>query len=355
MLYLKKLPSGKYAFARSTKRKKWFVDFIFVDEPKKKEDKKSDEDENPQIVTRPTSWHYPWNWQYGSCQYPYWSFPNWQDPNWQYQYPGWQYPDRYPQQNIWNTSDMGSGAAPAVSHLAPAPPPPPYNLPDAGVAWPSNAPDNPGDDSLALSSMVAQAGSIIPQQQEAPVLTDRHVPVLATPTSPPANHPSPNHPPATHPPITHSPTKQPPVNHPPADYLPAMSMIPNVPAAATVPKPPQDEPKHTCIICRRVRSPVYHAKHPIQPGEPPRIDVCRKCQNQDTSSDEAADGGNKRARRRQTRRDRPRRGADTRDRQVVRSDMATDSDSSEQSDHGAERTNRYRHASVHRNRRDDRR
>lgn len=306
MLYLKKLPSGKYVFARSAKEKKWTVDFIFVDDSKKKEKKKS-EDEKQHVVTGPSYSHDPWNWHYPSWQYPY------------SQYPNWQYPAAYPPQNTWDPLDLGSSSMPAVGPLAPAPPPPPYNPPDTGAARPDHAHGNPRDDPLALASMVAQP-TVTQQQPETSMPTDRHVPAPAPPSSPPANPP------------------------------PGTSMVPNGPVPDTAPKAQGAEPKHTCMFCSRARSPAYHARNPMRPGESPIRGVCHKCNDYNTSSDEAADNANKRRRKRHSKKDKSGRGADRRDRPVVYVDIPTDSDTTDQSDHGSRRPDRRRRGSVHRNR-----
>lgn len=44
---------------------------------------------------------------------------------------------------------------------------------------------------------------------------------------------------------------------------------------------------HTCSSCGKFRSPNYHSRHPLAPGELPRPGVCRKCVKEHTSSDDS--------------------------------------------------------------------
>ncbi|KAI9819495.1 MAG: hypothetical protein M1827_006943 [Pycnora praestabilis] len=52
------------------------------------------------------------------------------------------------------------------------------------------------------------------------------------------------------------------------------------------PTPPQSVPQHICWSCGKHRSPHYHQRHPIAPGEVPRMTICRKCKRQRTPSPE---------------------------------------------------------------------
>jgi hypothetical protein len=49
-------------------------------------------------------------------------------------------------------------------------------------------------------------------------------------------------------------------------------------------KPPASIMKHTCADCGRLRSKLYHAEHPIKPGEIPIQEFCRKCQRDASST-----------------------------------------------------------------------
>lgn len=51
-------------------------------------------------------------------------------------------------------------------------------------------------------------------------------------------------------------------------------------------QPPPAPTKHTCAACGKFRSPRYHYRHPLAPGETPRPTLCRKCVRQHTSSEE---------------------------------------------------------------------
>ncbi len=50
-----------------------------------------------------------------------------------------------------------------------------------------------------------------------------------------------------------------------------------------------DELKYKCGICGRFRSPRFHYKHPIPPGQLPAPTVCRKCRQTGTDSEDTSD------------------------------------------------------------------
>lgn len=66
---------------------------------------------------------------------------------------------------------------------------------------------------------------------------------------------------------------------------------PPLPAGARFISPPRfptaDDLKYKCSICGRFRSPNYHYRHPIPPGELPKPTVCRKCREAATDSEES--------------------------------------------------------------------
>lgn len=64
--------------------------------------------------------------------------------------------------------------------------------------------------------------------------------------------------------------------------------------------PMADELKYKCSVCGRFRSPRYHYRHPIPPGELPRATVCRRCLEEATDSEDDSSYGERlpRARRR---------------------------------------------------------
>lgn len=49
----------------------------------------------------------------------------------------------------------------------------------------------------------------------------------------------------------------------------------------------QTTSKHNCAACGKYRSPRYHYRHPLAPGEDPRPAFCRKCIRKHTSSEES--------------------------------------------------------------------
>ena len=63
-----------------------------------------------------------------------------------------------------------------------------------------------------------------------------------------------------------------------------------LPPGARIISPPRfpnpDELKYKCSVCGRFRSPRYHYRHPIPPGELPRQTVCRKCREEATDSED---------------------------------------------------------------------
>ena len=48
--------------------------------------------------------------------------------------------------------------------------------------------------------------------------------------------------------------------------------------------------QHTCSSCGKFRSPSYHSRHPLAPGELPKPGVCRKCIKEHTSSEDSDKG-----------------------------------------------------------------
>jgi hypothetical protein len=64
-----------------------------------------------------------------------------------------------------------------------------------------------------------------------------------------------------------------------------------IPAGARFISPPRfptvDDLKYKCSICGRYRSPNYHYRHPIPPGELPKATVCRRCQEEATDSEDS--------------------------------------------------------------------
>lgn len=53
--------------------------------------------------------------------------------------------------------------------------------------------------------------------------------------------------------------------------------------------PTSDELKYKCSICGKFRSPRFHYKHPIPPGQLPGQTVCRKCRQTGTDSEDSSD------------------------------------------------------------------
>jgi hypothetical protein len=68
---------------------------------------------------------------------------------------------------------------------------------------------------------------------------------------------------------------------------------PPLPPGARLLSPPRaataDELKYKCSICGRFRSPRFHYKHPIPPGQLPAQTVCRKCRQAGTDSEDSSD------------------------------------------------------------------
>lgn len=68
---------------------------------------------------------------------------------------------------------------------------------------------------------------------------------------------------------------------------------PPLPPGARLLSPPRaataDELKYKCSICGRFRSPRFHYKHPIPPGQLPAQTVCRKCRQTGTDSEDTSD------------------------------------------------------------------
>ncbi|KAF7511433.1 hypothetical protein GJ744_004622 [Endocarpon pusillum] len=70
----------------------------------------------------------------------------------------------------------------------------------------------------------------------------------------------------------------------PYPLLPPGARVLSPPRAATA-----DELKYKCSICGRFRSPRFHYKHPIPPGQLPAQTVCRKCRQAGTDSEDTSD------------------------------------------------------------------
>jgi hypothetical protein len=64
--------------------------------------------------------------------------------------------------------------------------------------------------------------------------------------------------------------------------------------------------KHTCGACGKFRSPSYHARHPVAPGQTPTPTLCQRCKSVGTSSEDSVTNSdlarNRRRRRRRLRR-----------------------------------------------------
>lgn len=84
--------------------------------------------------------------------------------------------------------------------------------------------------------------------------------------------------------------------------------------------------QHTCSSCGKYRSPNYHSRHPLAPGEVPRPGVCRKCVKEHTSSDDSDEQESRH--RRSRRHERSRRKKDRERRRAKHSDSTKDSSSS---------------------------
>ena len=92
---------------------------------------------------------------------------------------------------------------------------------------------------------------------------------------------------------------------PPAPAVPGWYLAPNQPLPAypepypTFPSgppvlapnhpPTSDELKYKCSICGRFRSPRFHYKHPIPPGQLPAPTVCGKCRETGTDSEDSSE------------------------------------------------------------------
>ena len=67
--------------------------------------------------------------------------------------------------------------------------------------------------------------------------------------------------------------------------------LPALPPGPRIINPPRlpeaNDFKYKCSICGRIRSPRYHYKHPIAPGELPAENICRSCRKTATDSDES--------------------------------------------------------------------
>jgi hypothetical protein len=68
---------------------------------------------------------------------------------------------------------------------------------------------------------------------------------------------------------------------------------PPFPPGARMLSPPRaptaDDLKYKCSICGKFRSPRFHYKHPIPPGQLPARTVCRKCRQTGTDSEDTSD------------------------------------------------------------------
>ena len=84
--------------------------------------------------------------------------------------------------------------------------------------------------------------------------------------------------------------------------------------------------QHTCSSCGKFRSPSYHSRHPLTPGEVPRLGLCRKCLKEHTSSEESDEEESRRWRSR--RHEKSRRKKHRRRRHARHSDSTKDSSSS---------------------------
>jgi hypothetical protein len=81
-----------------------------------------------------------------------------------------------------------------------------------------------------------------------------------------------------------APAPAPPSFPEPYPHLPPGARFLSPPRAATA-----DELKYKCSICGRYRSPRFHYKHPIPPGQLPAQTVCRKCRQAGTDSEDTTD------------------------------------------------------------------
>jgi hypothetical protein len=81
-----------------------------------------------------------------------------------------------------------------------------------------------------------------------------------------------------------APVPAPPPFPEPYPPLPPGARLLSPPRAATA-----DDLKYKCSICGRYRSPRFHYKHPIPPGQFPAQTVCRKCRQAGTDSEDTSD------------------------------------------------------------------
>jgi hypothetical protein len=72
--------------------------------------------------------------------------------------------------------------------------------------------------------------------------------------------------------------------------------------------PPRVEGKHTCGACGKFRSPAYHRRHPVAPGQVPAPGLCRNCRSIGTDSEDSDMDSDSAERRRRHRRRYRRRG-----------------------------------------------
>ena len=75
----------------------------------------------------------------------------------------------------------------------------------------------------------------------------------------------------------------------PGDFRspPQLSNIHNGPPHMGLPMV-TSEVRYKCRVCGRFRSPSYHHRHPLAPGQPPAETVCRRCRKKGTNSDESS-------------------------------------------------------------------
>ncbi|KAL8805870.1 MAG: hypothetical protein Q9200_005250 [Gallowayella weberi] len=110
--------------------------------------------------------------------------------------------------------------------------------------------------------------------------------IVASPESPPSTTTVVYQPPPTY--MMQAPTQyiQPPQCVPqPADPTTTTVTTTVEPQA----QPSSSSSKYSCASCGKFRSPRYHYRHPLAPGEIPRPTLCRKCVKQHTSSEELND------------------------------------------------------------------
>lgn len=87
------------------------------------------------------------------------------------------------------------------------------------------------------------------------------------------------------------PIPPPPMSTFPTQPLPLEAYQQPLPPGARVISPPRfptaEDLKYKCSVCGRFRSPRYHYRHPIPPGELPRQTVCRRCREEATDSEDS--------------------------------------------------------------------